>query len=142
VSTVHDAIKESGRVLPRPSSVFHMYASADTPWVARTLSHCTPMKRGKVSSNLVTYEATKFAGIHKSLMRQYIIKCLFIRAQPMWALSEVRGLPPWSSEFTIQTTLNLPILYSPLSPNFLARSHIKPFYQLFKFSTFYSLIRV
>jgi hypothetical protein len=30
VATVHDAVKESGRVLPHPSDVFHVYASADT----------------------------------------------------------------------------------------------------------------
>jgi hypothetical protein len=35
-----------------------------------------------------------------------------------------RGLPPWSSEFTILTTLNLPIQYSPLSANCPARSPI------------------
>jgi hypothetical protein len=35
VATIHDAIKESGRVLPRPSAIFHAYASVDTPWVAR-----------------------------------------------------------------------------------------------------------
>jgi hypothetical protein len=50
VATVHDAVKELDRVLPRPSAIFHAYASADTPWVARTLSHCTPRKRGKVLS--------------------------------------------------------------------------------------------
>jgi hypothetical protein len=35
VATVHDAVKESGRVLLRPSAGFHAYASVDTPWVAR-----------------------------------------------------------------------------------------------------------
>jgi hypothetical protein len=35
VATVHNAVKESGQVLPRPSAVFHVYASADTSWVAR-----------------------------------------------------------------------------------------------------------
>jgi hypothetical protein len=35
VATVHDAVKESGRVLPCPSAIFHAYASADTPWVTR-----------------------------------------------------------------------------------------------------------
>ena len=34
-ATVHDTVKESGRVLPHPSAVFHAYASTDTPWVAR-----------------------------------------------------------------------------------------------------------
>jgi hypothetical protein len=35
VAIVHDVVKESGWVLPRPSVVFHTYASADTPWVAQ-----------------------------------------------------------------------------------------------------------
>jgi hypothetical protein len=35
VATVHDAVKELGRVLPHPSVIFHVYASADKPWVAR-----------------------------------------------------------------------------------------------------------
>jgi hypothetical protein len=68
VATVHDVIRESDRVLPHPSAIFHAYASVDTSWVAQTLSHCTPVKQGKVSSNSVTYEATKFAGPHKSYM--------------------------------------------------------------------------
>jgi hypothetical protein len=71
VATVQDTVKESGRVLPCPSAVFHVYASVDTPWVAWTLSHFTPMKRGKVSSNSATHESTMFAGPHKSHMRQY-----------------------------------------------------------------------
>ncbi len=66
-------IKESSWVLPHPSAIFHASVSADTSWVAQTLSHCTPMKRGKVSSNSSTHEATKFVGPHKSHMRQYII---------------------------------------------------------------------
>jgi hypothetical protein len=47
---------------PYPSAIFHAYASADTSWVAQTLYHCTPMKYGGVSSNLVTVEATQFVG--------------------------------------------------------------------------------
>jgi hypothetical protein len=35
VATVHDVIKESGRVLPRPSVVFHVGVSTDNPWVAQ-----------------------------------------------------------------------------------------------------------
>jgi hypothetical protein len=34
VAIVHDAVKESDRVLPHPSPVFRAYASADTSWVA------------------------------------------------------------------------------------------------------------
>jgi hypothetical protein len=60
VAIVHDMIKKLGWVLPRRSAVFHAYASVDTPWVARTLSHCTPVKRGKVSSNSLPHKATLF----------------------------------------------------------------------------------
>jgi hypothetical protein len=60
VAIIHDVTKKSGRVLPRPSAVFHAYASVNTPWVVRTLSHYTSMKRDKVSSNSSTREATQF----------------------------------------------------------------------------------
>jgi hypothetical protein len=35
VATIHDVIKELGRVLPRPSVVLHVYASMNAPWVPR-----------------------------------------------------------------------------------------------------------
>jgi hypothetical protein len=70
VATVHGAIKESGQVLPHLSAVFHVYASADTPWVAQTLSHSTPVMRGKLSSNSVPHDATQFAESHESHMHQ------------------------------------------------------------------------
>jgi hypothetical protein len=60
VVTIHNVTKKPDRVLPHPSAIFHVYASADTPWVAQTLSHYTSVKRGKVSSNSSTYEATQF----------------------------------------------------------------------------------
>jgi hypothetical protein len=60
VATIHDVTKKPGWFLPRPSAIFHAYASADTPWVAQTLSHCTAVKRGKVSSNSSTHEGTQF----------------------------------------------------------------------------------
>jgi hypothetical protein len=44
VAIINDEAKKLGRVLPRPSAIFNVYASVDTPWVARTLSHCTPVK--------------------------------------------------------------------------------------------------
>jgi hypothetical protein len=58
VAIVHDAIKEPGRVLLHPSAIFHAYTSADTLCVARTLSHCTPVKQGKVLSNSMTHDTT------------------------------------------------------------------------------------
>jgi hypothetical protein len=47
-------IKESGRVLSHPSVVFHTKTSMGNPWAARTLSQCTPVKQGKISSNSMT----------------------------------------------------------------------------------------
>jgi hypothetical protein len=35
VATVHYVVKESGRVVPHPSVIFHAYASVYTLWVAR-----------------------------------------------------------------------------------------------------------
>jgi hypothetical protein len=90
VTTVHDAVKESGRVLPHPSVVFHAYASAVTPWVARTLAHCTLMKLGKVSSNSSTHKATMFGNFICPICVS-TFKCLFIRAQPTWALTDTGG---------------------------------------------------
>jgi hypothetical protein len=90
VATVHDVVKESGLVLPHPSAVFHTYASADTPWAARTQSHCTLMKRGKVSSNPSAHKATKF-GNSICPVCVSTFKCLFIRTQPTRALTDAGG---------------------------------------------------
>jgi hypothetical protein len=90
VATIHNMTKKLGRVLPHTSAIFHAYASADTPWVAQTLSHYTSVKRGKVSSNSSTHEATQFGD---SICPVCIstFKCLFNRAQPTWALIDRGG---------------------------------------------------
>jgi hypothetical protein len=90
VAIVHDTFNELGRVLPRPSAIFHAYASSDTPWVARTLSHCTHVKRVKLSCNPLTHEATKF-GDSICPVCVSTFKCLFIRAQPTRALTDIGG---------------------------------------------------
>jgi hypothetical protein len=40
--------------------IFHAYASADTPWVAHTLSHCTPIRYGRIASVSAAHDATQF----------------------------------------------------------------------------------
>jgi hypothetical protein len=90
VATVHNVVKESGQVLSQPSVVIHTYASADTPWVARTLSHCTAVKQGKVSSNPSVHEATKF-GESICPICVSTFKYLFIRTQPTRALTDRGG---------------------------------------------------
>jgi hypothetical protein len=89
VVIVYDTVKESGWVLPHPSTVFHAYASADTPWVARTLSHCTPVNWGNVSSNSAPHNATQFVGPYESRMRQYTTQSLLIRTQLTRALINI-----------------------------------------------------
>jgi hypothetical protein len=72
--------KSQDWVLRHPSDVFHMKTLMGSPWVARTLSYCTTVKQGKASSNSATVEAIKFAGPHKSRMRQYKINACCNRA--------------------------------------------------------------
>jgi hypothetical protein len=62
-------IKESGQILPHPSACLPRDNLNGHLWVAHTLSQCTSVKQGKVSSNTATVEATKFVGPHKSHMR-------------------------------------------------------------------------
>jgi hypothetical protein len=90
VATFHNMINRSGWVIPRPSAIFHVYVSMDTPWVAQTLSYCTPVKQGKVSSNSFTHDATQFGN---SICHVCIntFKCLFNRAQSTWVLIDTGG---------------------------------------------------
>jgi hypothetical protein len=118
VATIHDEAKRLGRLLPRPSAIFHAYASADIPWVTRTLSHYTPMKRGKVSSNSSTHEVL-------GLRIPYVPYALVHSSACAIGLNRW-GLPPWSSEFQIRSLPFLPTQYSPLSPTCPTRSPIMP----------------
>jgi hypothetical protein len=90
VATIHNVTKKPGRVLPRPSAVFHAYASADIPWVAWTLSRFISVKWGKVSSNSSKYEATQF-GDSICPVCASTFKCLFIRTQPTQTLIDTGG---------------------------------------------------
>jgi hypothetical protein len=68
-------IKELGQVTPFPSARLPHDAThwAIPGWPIHYpgIHHC---RRGEGSSNLMTIEATKFVGLHKSHMHQYIIK--------------------------------------------------------------------
>jgi hypothetical protein len=112
VAIIHDTINKSGRVLPRPSAIFHAYASADTPWVARTLFHYTPVKLGKVSSNSSTHDATQFGNSICLICVGTFQMLVHLYQTDVGRNRHRRGLPPWSSEFMIHITLNLPIQYS------------------------------
>jgi hypothetical protein len=131
VAIVHDAINEMIRAHLSIVHIFHAYASVDTPWVAPTLYRCTLVRYGRIPSVSVTHEATQFVGPHEILCVLVHYSYLLAGARRS-VLNQLRwGLPPWSSKFMIQATLNLPIQYSPLSSNCPVQSHFNPFYHLF-----------
>jgi hypothetical protein len=67
------------------------------------------MKYSGVSSNSVTVEDTKFAGPHKSCMRQYTTQCLLQQGTTDVIINRHRrGLPPWSSESDIRPLSSFP----------------------------------
>jgi hypothetical protein len=126
VATVHDAVKELGRVLPHPSAIFHEYVSADTPWVAQTLSLCPPMKRGKISFNSSTHESTKF-GDSICAICVSTFKCLFIRIQLARALIDTgRGYHLGALNFRSDHSSSFPssiLPFPPITPSSLILNH-------------------
>jgi hypothetical protein len=136
VAIVYNAVKETIRTHFTLVHVFHVYASADTPWVTHALSHFTPVRYGRIASVSAAHKATQFVGPHKISYALVHNSNLLIGAR--WSvLNQYRwGLPPWSSEFQIRPLILLPIQYFPFSPNCIAQSPIMLFYQLIKFSTF------
>jgi hypothetical protein len=60
VARIHDVTKEMIRAHLTLVHIFHAYASADTPWMAHALSHCTPVRYGRIASASATHNATQF----------------------------------------------------------------------------------
>jgi hypothetical protein len=88
VATLHNAVKETIRTHLTLVHVFHAYASVDIPWVAHALSHCTPIKYGRIASVLAVHNATKFGDFICPVCVK-TFKCLFIWTQPMWGLTDI-----------------------------------------------------
>jgi hypothetical protein len=108
VAAVHDAVKESGHVLPLPSVILHTYASVDTPSVAQRLSHHAPVKQGKISSNPSAHEATK-NGDSTCPVCVSTFKCLYIRAQLTRALTDTgRGYHLGAPSFRLDHSSSFP----------------------------------
>jgi hypothetical protein len=115
VATIHDAVKETIRAHLTLEHVLHAYALTDTLWVAHALSHCTPVRYGRIAFILVTHNATQF-GDYICPMCISTFQMLDHSDPTDAGLSRHRqGLPPWSPEFMMQTTLNIPIQYSVFS---------------------------
>jgi hypothetical protein len=117
-------------------------ASADTPWVAYALSHFTPVRYGRIAFISAAHDATQFGDFIYPICISTFQMLVQQGSTDTGLNRHRRGLPPWSSKYQIRPLPFLPIQYSPFSFNCPARSHFKPFYQLFKFSTFQSRTRV
>jgi hypothetical protein len=87
VATIHDEVKETIRAHLTLVHIFHAYASVDTPWVAHALSHYISVRYGRIASISAAHDATQFGD---SICHVCIstFKCLFIRTQPMRALTD------------------------------------------------------
>jgi hypothetical protein len=102
VATVHDAVKESGRVLPRPSVVFHTYTSADRhgspdtiPYnIHKEVGYCLTRRHVKLLILRIPY--VPYALVH--------FKCLFIQTQPMRAINNTGGATTLELRISDQTT--------------------------------------
>jgi hypothetical protein len=118
VATIHDVTKKSGWVLPHPSVVIHVHASSDTQWVARTLSHYTSVKRGKVSSNSSTHEATHFEDFICFVCVSIVQMVIHHGSTSAGLNRHRRGQQPWSSEYQIRSdhppSFSSSILHFPL----------------------------
>jgi hypothetical protein len=87
---VHNAVKETIRAHLTLVHVFHTYALPDTPWVAHALSHYTPVRYGRIAFISVAHNTTQF-GDSICLVCISTFKCMFIRTQPTWALTNTGG---------------------------------------------------
>jgi hypothetical protein len=58
VATIHDEVKEMIMAHLTLVHVFHMYASADTPWAAHALFHFTSVRYGRIASISVAHDTT------------------------------------------------------------------------------------
>jgi hypothetical protein len=90
VATVRDTIKETIRAHLTLAHVFHVYASTDTPWVAHALSHCTPIRCGRIASVSVAQTLLSL-GIPYVPYASVHFKGLVIQIQPTWALIDTGG---------------------------------------------------
>jgi hypothetical protein len=90
VATIHDEVKETIRAHLTLVHIFHVYASADTPWVAHALSHYIFVRYGRIVSVSAAHDATQF-GDSRCLVCVSTFKCLFIRTQPTRTLTDTGG---------------------------------------------------
>jgi hypothetical protein len=102
VATVYDAVKETIITHLTLMYVFHAYASADTPWVAHALSHCTPIRYGRIASVSVIHDATQFGDSIYPVCVSTFQMLVHLDPTDAGLNRHRRGLPPWSSKYQIR----------------------------------------
>jgi hypothetical protein len=109
VATVHDVVKQTIRAHHTLVHVFHVYASAGTPWVAHALSHYASVRYGRIASVSAAHDATQFGDSICPICVSTFQ--MLVHSDPTDAgLNQHRQrLPPWSSEFYIRPLPFLPI---------------------------------
>jgi hypothetical protein len=123
---IHDTVKEMIRAHVTLVHIFHVYASTDTPWVAHALSHCTPIRYGRIASISAAHDPSQFGDSICPICVSTFQ--MLVHSDPIiMGLNRHRlGPPPWSFEFQIRPLPFLPIYYSPLFLNCPTRSPIMP----------------
>jgi hypothetical protein len=109
VATIHDEVKERIRAHLTLVHVFHVYASANTLWVAHVLSHYTSVRYGRIAFVSAAYDATQF-GDSICPVCVSTFQMLVQHGSTNAGLNQHRRwLPPWSSEYQIRSLPFLPI---------------------------------
>jgi hypothetical protein len=126
VATIHDAVKEMIKVHLILVHVFHAYDSADTPWVAHALSHCTTIRYGRIASNSAAHNDTQFGDSICPVCASTFQMLVHLDSTDQGLNRHRWRVPPWSSEYQIRPLPFLPIQYPPFSPNCPTRSLIMP----------------
>jgi hypothetical protein len=99
VATIHDVVKETIRTHLTVVHIFHAYASPDTPWVAHALSHCTPVRYGRIASVSATHDATQFGDSICPICASTFQKLVYSDPTNAGLNRHRQGLPPWSFKF-------------------------------------------
>jgi hypothetical protein len=99
VATIHDMTKEMIRAHLTLVHVFHAYASVDTPWMARALSHCTPVRYDRIASVSVIHDTTQFGDFICHVCVSTFQMLAHSDPTDVGLNRHRRGLPPWSSKF-------------------------------------------
>jgi hypothetical protein len=109
VAIVHDTVKVTIRAHLTLVHVFHVYASADTPWVADALFHYTPVRYGMIAFVLAAHDATQFRDSICLVCVSTFQTLVHSNPTDTGLKRHRRGLPPWISEFQIRPLPFLPI---------------------------------